>query len=185
MPLRGSRSSRGFARVSNKRLTTWALGPGGDDIATLDRTAYSSSASQIIGSAITPVLPNLTVVRLHGHILFNLTAADAQRSGFNMFAGIGVATLDAFTAGAASLPIAFGDADWPGWMWYWSGSIRTSVGALAIGDPSINPLVVRIDSKAMRKLRLNEVLFLMVQAGETGTSTMDVSAGTRVLLKLP
>jgi len=44
---------------------------------------------------------------------------------------------------------------------------------------------VPIETKSMRKLRLNEILMLTVQGGETGTSSMDVAGMTRVLLKLP
>ncbi len=183
MTTRHRARSGGFPTRGSRRRTQWVLGPGGDDIATFDRTGFSSSASQIIGSAITPTSQEFTVVRTHGHMSLSLNTADAIRSGFNIVAGIGVATLDAFTAGSASLAIPFSDIDWPGWLWHWSGSLRTSIGALAVGDPSVNPLVVRIESKSMRRIRVNEVLFLLVSTGETANATMDVSCMTRMLLK--
>ena len=37
----------------------------------------------------------------------------------------------------------------------------------------------------MRKFRLNDVLFLVIQSGETGTAVAQVRAMTRVLVKLP
>ncbi len=178
------RSSSGFAR-GPRRLTSWSIGPGHDGLLSGDVTAFSTSTAQIIGAGVIPVIPALTIVRIHGSLLLSLTAADAQRSGFQFVAGIGVASLDAFTAGAASLPDPFDDTDWPGWMWQFSADLRTAVGAIAVGDPSVNPMRVVVESKSMRKLRINEVLFLSVQAGETGTSTMDVRAYTRVLAKLP
>jgi len=179
---------RGFLRGSARaprRLTAWSLGPGGDDLPTLDRTAFSTNTGAIVGTGVTPVVPNLTIVRIHGFMEVHLTAAAAQRGGFNLVAGIGVASADAFAAGEASLPNPFDDIDWPGWMWMGQSSIRTSVGALAVGDPERNGFIMPIESKSMRKLRLNEVLFLKVQAGETGTATVDVAALTRVLVKLP
>ena len=177
--------SRGSARAGPRRLTSWSLGPGGDDIATLDRTTVSGAATVIIGSGVTSVVPNLTIVRTRGFLEFSLTAADVQRAGFNYVVGIGVIQADPFAVGAGSLPDPFTDADWPGWLYYSAGSMRTAVGAIAIGDPSVNPFRLEIDSKSMRKLRLNEVMFLVVQVGETGTATMDISGLTRVLVKLP
>jgi len=184
MPGRTGRHSRGFSRGSPRRFTSWDLGPGGDDLPTLDRVAVSSSTAVIVGTGVTPVSSRVTVVRIRGHISFNLTAADVQKSGFNYVAAIGVTDLDGFTVGIGSLPQPFTNTDWPGWMWQASGSIRTSVGALAVGDPSINPVVIPIDTKAMRILRQNEVLFMAVDVGESGTATMDISAYTRTLLKL-
>ncbi len=180
--------SRGFSPRSgtnNRRLTSWSLGPGGDDIATLDREAFNSTETLIIGQGVTPLIDNLTIVRIHGHMEAELTAADAQRTGFNVVAGIGIVTSDAFTAGVASMPDPFADTDWPGWMWQTSFSLRTSVAALAVGDPQNNGLHIPIEGKSMRKLRLNEVLFLTVAAGETGVAVMDIAAYTRILVKLP
>jgi len=185
MARRRVRPSGGSFRDSPRRLSVWELGPGGDDLPTLDRVAISSDTNVIIGQGITPVVPHLTVVRIHGFLEISLNTAGAQRSGFNWAAGIGVVTSDAFAIGITAIPQPFSDVQWPGWMWHASGSIRTAFGALAIGDPSENPVVVPIETKSMRKLRLNEILMLTVQGGETGTSSMDVAGMTRVLLKLP
>ena len=183
MPAR-RRSQGGFARAP-RRLTSWGLGPGQDSVGSADVTAFASTTTQLIGSGITPTIPNLTIVRIRGRMEFLLTAADAIRSGFGAVIGIGIATADAFAAGVASVPNPLDDADWPGWLWWNHVDIRTSVAALAVADPTPNPVVVDIDTKAMRKFRLNEVCFMSVQVGETGTSTMDVRGVTRILLKLP
>ena len=180
-----ARSSRGFARAPSRRLTAWQLGPGGSDLPTMNRVAFSTNTAAIIGSGITPLIDNLTVIRLHGFLECSLTAANAQRSGFNFVAGIGIITSDAFSVGVTAAPNPFDDIDWPGWMWMAQWSMRTAVAGLAVGDPSVNPVQIPIESKSMRKLRLNEVLFLSVQSGETSTATADVAGITRVLVKLP
>ncbi len=131
-------SSRGFVR-GPRRLTSWALGPGGYDIATLDRQQFTASQTLIIGSGVTPIIDNLTVVRIRGFIDFGLRSADAVLAGFNFVAGIGIVSGDAFAIGVTATPNPFDDTDWPGWLWLGSGSSRTSVAALAVGDPSDNP----------------------------------------------
>ncbi len=147
-------------------------------------TAFSATAYQLIGAAITPTVNQFTIVRIRGQLVFWLNTASAIREGYQLRAGIGVATLDAFTAGAASVPNPFSDQEWPGWMWQGSLDLRTAIGALAVGDPSVNPMVLEIDVKAMRILRQNEVVFMGVEATESGAATMDVRGTTRMLIKL-
>ncbi len=181
-------SRRGFGPVRpqrSKRLTAWDLGPGGDDLATLDAVTFTASTTQILGSGITPAVDRFTIVRLHGILNLRLTAAAAQDDGYNWAAGIGIASLDAFaTGGVSSLPDPFTNIGWPGWMWHQQGSLHTVVGALAIGDPSINPVQVAVSSKSMRILRQNEVVFAVIAAGETGVAVLEVTLTTRMLLKL-
>ncbi len=169
-----------------RRLSAWALGPGfasQGSAAVLQLSAVAAPA--VIGSGVTPSIPNLTVMRIRGTLLVSLTGADAQRSGFQMTFGIGIATADAFAVGPTALPGPFEDSDWPGWLWLGGLDMRTAVHVLAVGDPTINPARVEIDSKSMRKFRLNEVLFMAVDAEESGTATLDIRGMTRLLLKLP
>jgi len=179
------RSSRGFGRDRQRRKFQWSLGPGGDDIATLDVASKSASTTFILGAGISPTTQQLTLVRTHGHLELGLSAADAALTGFNWTAGIGICTSDAFAVGVTAVPDPFDDIQWPGWLWMASGGLHTSVGALAVGDPSVNPVIVPIDSKAMRILRLNEILFLSVQIGEVVSATIQVRGMTRTLFKLP
>ncbi len=182
----GGRTSRRFTQDHrNRRLTGWEPGPGGNDIGTLDLQVLTSSTTVIMGVGATPLVSGLTVVRIHGSMELSLSVAAVATDGFNWTAGIGVVTLDAFTAGVTSVPNPFDDATWPGWMWYAQGEIHTSVGALTIGDPSVNPVIVPIETKSMRKLPPNTVLCLVLQVGENGTASLRVAAQTRVLTKLP
>ena len=186
MSPRPRRSSRGFAHgTPARRLTSWALGPGGDDLPTLDVQAVSSNVNIIMGAGVTPLIPHLTVVRIHGFIEVALTAADAASTGFAFNFGIGIVSAEAFAAGITAIPQPFADIEWPGWMFHYSGSILTTNGALADGDPTDNPLRIPIDVKAMRKFRLNEVMMLTGQFGESASATVRIRSQTRVLVKLP
>ena len=92
---------------------------------------------------------------------FELNTADQINAGFTWTLGIGVTSLDAFTAGSGSLPAPFSDMDWPGWLYHNMGAMKATVGAISITNRT-EPYRLEIDSKAMRKLRLNEVLFAAI-----------------------
>ena len=181
MPRR--RLPRGFDRSVPRRLTSWVLGPGGDDIA-FDPVSFTGSSSALIGSGITPSVDRFTIVRTRGFMNIRLQAADAAGSGFTYAAGIGIVSLDAFTAGISSTPFPFNDVNWPGWLWHHMGVFKSPVGALTVGA-GLADQHIEIDSKAMRKLRQNEVMFASVQVGEVATATLVVEIMTRVLVKLP
>ncbi len=87
----------------------WDAGPGGDDIATLDEVAFTTSTTAILGSGITPTVDRFTIVRIRGLIAFNLTAATAGTDGYNFMCGIGTCTSDAFAVGVTALPNPFDD----------------------------------------------------------------------------
>ena len=180
---RQRQSRSGYAPA--KRLTAWGLGPGADTAADSNRTAISTPSVTIIGSGITPLIPGLTLIRMRGMVEYALVAASAAQDSIVYGFGIGMTEVEAFTAGAGSVPSPITDAEWPGWLFVDYGTMSTSVGALAVGDPSENPRRVEIDTKAMRKFRLNSVVFAVVEAGEVGTCIMDVTVIVRMLNKLP
>ena len=179
--------SRGFDRGRTRRLTAWSLGPGGDDLATLDVAQFSTTTTMVLGTGVTPVIPALTVVRIRGMMDLQLVSADAARSGYNWAAGIGIVQSDAFAGAVSGMPDPFTDADWPGWLWHQMGVLTAPVAALSatLGNEAITRQSFQVDSKAMRKLRQSEVLFAIMEADELGTSTMDVKFASRVLVKLP
>ncbi len=182
------RFSRGLPRGSQRRLTSWTLGPGMDTIAGGDPAQFTGNESIIIGSGLTSTVDNVTVVRLRGMAQVQLITASASRSGFHYAIGCGIVSLDAFTAGVASVPSPFDDVDWPGWIWHQFGMINSPIKGIgtASGDFNQNAVIYHeIDSKAMRKLRINEVFFAVAQAGEITTATMDIKLVSRALFKLP
>ena len=184
---RSRQFSGGFSRGRPRRKTTWSLGPGGDDLLSMDTIGFSASGQFILGSGVAPVVPELTIVRIRGYLEVGLRTADAALAGYNYVAGIGIVSGDAFSVGVTAVPKPFDDIDWPGWLWIHMSGLHAPAGALASSsaDAQTTREVVVIDTKAMRKLGTNEVLFMIVQAAETGAATMDIRGGTRVLVKLP
>ncbi len=181
-----TRLRSGFRQArSQRRKTTWTLGPGGDDIATLDVVAVSSSTQFVMGSGIIPTIPELTLVRTRGMLELVLTAATAAGDGFNWACGLCVVSDDAFTvAGINAIPKPFDDADWGGWLWHRFGMLHSPEAFGGTETASANQLI-EIDSKAMRKIGANEVMAAIFQSGEEGTAVMDVRIVTRALFKLP
>ncbi len=159
---------------SAKRLTQWvgAADQGTIAIATGSNVVHSSFAP----SAFDMIRP--TVVRTRGTAIFTPTAwsADLEFSGAY---GLGVVSDQALAAGAGSIPRPFDDDDWGGWLvhgYYW--------GDLEFGSATGThpwPYTVNIDSKAMRKVGVNESLVWMV---ESQVGAIQAGIHARVLLKL-
>ena len=81
---RGRSLSRGFARETRGTRTRpfWALGPGGDDIASMDSVVFSSSSQSIMGAGVTPTAQGFTVLRTHGFLELILHSATSLADGF-------------------------------------------------------------------------------------------------------
>ena len=165
----------------NRRLTDWAAGPFS---APQDLSAAGPS---LWDTAQSPLIPGLTVVRVRGEFTIVLNAITTVGDGFNNFAvGIGVASLAAFTAGVASLPTPLTEIEWPGWLWHSSHGELQGMSITESGQSPLEALRGVIDSKAMRKLRTDEVIFGAIEMGtEVGTAVASFSARTRMLVKLP
>ena len=119
-------------------------------------------------------------------MLLWLPAITAAFDGFSLVsAGIGIVSTDAAAIGITAMPTPLADADWPGWVWFYSGAaiVQPSTGELA--NNPVASVRLPIDSKAMRKWGINEILFAVVEVGtEIGTAQMDMSFSTRILVKL-
>ena len=181
-------SGRTFPARAVRNRPFWALGPGGDDLASMDSVGFSASGQSILGAGVTPTAQGLTVMRLHGFLEVQLQIASADLDGFSLAVGVGVVSADAFAVGISAVPKPFDDIDWSGWLYHWFGAIHAPNiigGAAGESTPTASDnLLVPVESKAMRKLSINDVLFGIVQVGETGTANMTVRLGTRVLLKV-
>ena len=174
------RRSRGYGQGQARRLTSWLVGPGSSVV-----TAFSSSSTSILGSGALATVDGLTVVRLRGSILAVLNSATAAGDGFHCALGVGVCTADAFAVGVTALPAPIDEVDWDGWMYH--RFFDVNVGDKTAGDVNWNSATFReeVDSKAMRKLPENMVLFASLQAVEDTTASMLVYFDSRVLVKLP
>jgi len=168
----------GFAR---KRSVAWAVGPSGVDhvISADGKTKWSSSVLSI-GAAL-----ERTIVRMRGGGLIHLNAATAVGDGFFVGLGIGLVTLQADTAGAASIPGPISDMDWDGWMWHKFCSIAAITATIADGvNASSAALHFDVDTKAMRKWNEDSMAVVgMLEVTELGTASMELQVRTRMLLK--
>jgi len=185
--------SRGFplrSRSPTRRKTSWTVGPqSGVDGASISITA-SAAVLMGVGSAATE--DGLTIVRTRGELLFFLTASTTGGGGFFGAFGIGIANTPAFTAGVASLPTPITEDDWDGWLYHRfltvgsGGAIDAGVSAdVDMVNASAASVRVEIDSKAMRKINLNETLFAALEVTEVGTATARIFVNSRILVKIP
>ena len=186
-PLRRFRSTRSS---SPRRKSSWGVGPettvnGGPETIT-------GTTAQIATTAVTLTLDGATLVRTRGELVVNILTAAAQADGFHGAFGIAKATAPAFTAGVAAVPTPLTEEDWDGWLYhrYFSllsgGIINQGVSADEdIINSTIAALRVEVDSKAMRKVAITEVIYAVIEVVEVGTSTLRWSFNSRLLFKLP
>ena len=176
---RGSTLVRGR---TPRRQTSWGVGPGGTASQSL-----SFSTAVFIGSAIQPVTPGMTVVRIRGELLIHLTVATAL-GGYSGAVGIGIASAAAVAAGIASVPAPITESDDQNWMWHRFFQVRSAPILTPAADSNVGTEAVfrvEIDSKAMRKFDDGLNIYAALEAVEEGTSVIRFSLDTRVLLKLP
>ena len=152
---------------------------------------WSSSATKLTtGAAV--LVDGVTLVRIRGQLTIALETAAAKADGYHGAFGIGVVTVPAFTAGAASVPTPITELDWDGWLYHQFINVKAA-DAIAAGAAANEPgqvhnvLAVQrfdVDSKAMRKLRINDIIFAVMELTEVGTATAQWFFNCRALLKL-
>ena len=104
--------------------------------------------------------------------------------------GIGIVTKPAFDIGVTAVPGPIDEMDWDGWLYHRFINVFASAaiagGASADHDiaESVSSAVrFEVDSKAMRKLDDEEILFGVLQFFESGVVTSQFSFNSRVLVK--
>ncbi len=186
---------RGFpqrSRGSLSRKTSWSEGIASGATAGQVQ-AITATGAAIMGFGVQVTEDGGTLVRTRGELVVALRASDAALSGFFGAFGLAKATLTAFTAGTASLPSPIDEESWDGWFYHRYLSL-SSVGVIAGANVSsqlsaieavVAAVRIEVDSKAMRKINVDEVFYGAVQFQEIGTATLDVSFNSRMLFKLP
>ena len=188
-----ARFSRGSTPISSRsraprRKTSWIFGPGDETI-----TAVSTSSSVILGAGLSVGADGLTLVRTRGELMLWLTAATALNNGFLGAFGIGVVTDPAFVAGIGSLPTPITEMDWDGWLYHRFINVISAEtilgGAVTDEAGQVHPVTagqrIEVDSKAMRKIGVEEIVFAAIEVAEIGTAVMSVAFNSRLLVKLP
>ena len=182
------RRQGGFPIRSQRRKTSWVAGIG----SATAQTDISATGTTLVNAAVGILADGLTLVRTRGFAQFYLNAATAQDNGFTGAFGIGVATTEAFQAGAAALPQPLVNQGWDGWL-YWHPVMCVAAAPLASGASvdldhlagQIAVLNLEFDSKAMRKVTTDMTIFGSMELVERGTAVMRWSVDSRMLFKLP
>ena len=173
---------RGFQHRSRspRRSTTWGFGP--------DAVLSSSGAtpSLLFTTGIVLVVQNkATIVRLRGSAMVHLTAAGSAGDGYTGAFGIGLVSAEAFAAGAGSVPGALTDSDDDIWLYHQFFEVKSATAMLADG---VNAQSIaqrfEVDSKAMRKLTIDQVVFGSFEAFETGVAVVQFVFDSRMLVKM-
>jgi len=155
----------------------WDSGPGGSALTTL-----TASGSALLGSGVSAVSSELTVIRTRGRFhSFMLGAGVSDGDGYFGAIGIGKCTLAAFTAGIASVPTPITEIGWDGWLWHSIFGVHNP--DLTFGGSPATVHDEAIDSKAMRKFDTLEVLYAAVEVVEIGTATLNIFFDTRMLVQ--
>jgi len=160
-----------------RRLTGWEEGPGGSTLSTV-----SDSIATILGSGTAYLQDGLTLVRLRGYFRMFLTTAGAAE-GFHCALGAAIVSNDAFAVGVTAVPNPIADMDWDGWLYHRFFDVF-SLSTLAAGDNN-NWVGFEVDSKAMRKVGVNDTLFMSLETVEIGTCVGRMTFDSRQLVKLP
>ncbi len=161
------------------RRTDYIWAAFGDSIIALDQAQAASVATTGFVFSIAG-----TIVRIRGTIGATLDAGAVDEQVM-LLLGLTVMNGDAFTVGIA--PEIFPDgagADEASWIW--QGALYLSSGAegAVVSDQLMGSL--EIDTKAMRRVKTNDVLALILQAppllGVDQTGTIDLSYYIHVLV---
>ena len=183
--LRGSTS----LRRSVRHRSSWEVGPqtsgGGAP------QAIGASVAQAAGTGMVALVDGITLIRTRGELLMWLVTANAAGDGYHGAFGIAKATAAAFTSGIASVPTPITEDSWDGWLYHRFFSIH-SVGAIGVSTAADEQnqsnnvtaaLRIEVDSKAMRKIDIDEVFYAAIEVTEHGTADMEWAFNSRTLVK--
>ena len=176
MGFRRSNFQRSSGGSRARRPTDWTFGPGGTA-----KTSLSASSSVILGAGISPDADAFTVVRLRGRLELTMLTSSAPGAGFHGAFGIGVVAAPAFIAGITALPTPITELDWDGWMYHQVIGVTGQAAASPFGETSA--ISMEVDSKAMRKMDIQMIIFAAIEVVEIGAATADVFFNSRMLVK--
>ncbi len=146
-------------------------------------TTGASISQPVVTEALLETVPNPTLVRIRGSLLIIMTASAATPGACLAVIGIKVVSGAALAGASISLPFTDIGSDW---VWWQAIPMNLTGGSVAAPNSDGRSIVHRvdIDSKAMRKIKGNEVLVLVSQnVVGVSTQTFDVDGSMRVLFK--
>jgi len=185
-----ARSLRRFIQTGPRRKTSWEVGP--QTTTTGGTVGISATAVLLAGTGAGILSDGVTLVRLRGNLNVFLTACDAAGNGFHGAFGIGICNSNAFTAGVASVLTPLADEGSETWLYHryfglFGGDAITAGAAVDANlvNPTTAAMNIEVDSKAMRKLNIGDVIYAALDVVEVGTCTMEWGFISRTLIKLP
>jgi len=166
---------RPFVRSSDRRRTSWELGPQ-----ELLQQQFTATSSIAWNGAAGVLEAGATLVRVRGFVDMFVESAVAGGDAYIGAHGLCMITADANTAGAFPDPLT--EDGWDGWLWH--SFFSTYVPAAADLSSWQHSRLI-IDSKSMRKLNETDVLIGITEVDEVNAgSTLILQANTRTLVML-
>ena len=183
--LRGSR----FPRTSVRHRSLWDLGP--ETAGNGAPQALTATGASIAGTAIAITVDGITLIRTRGEFLIYLLTAGSAGDGFHGAFGIAKATSAAILAGIASVPSPRVEETWDGWLYHRYFSILAAgpIAAATAAQETLQnanvtaALRVEVDSKAMRKIDIDEGFYAAIDVIEHGVATAEWVFNSRMLFK--
>ena len=171
-------ANRRFAPRAARRSTFWEGGNIGLNVVGTGTNVVST----VIPESSLENVPNSTLVRIRGSVMVAVTVGTVG-AAFTATLGIKLATAAAVAGATVEGPNTEIGSDW---IW-WSTvglSVQNTIGLEQPHGSVIMSRYIDIDSKAMRKVGLNQVLVFAAQNTViAGTGTFEVFGGVRVLFK--
>jgi len=164
---------------ASRRKVSWAIGPGGQIF------GLSASSNNLFPTGSVALVDDLTLVRTRGELIVSLDSIAAVDTGYQWAFGMCNVSENAFGVGVTAVPHPIADLAWDGWFYHVQGHLTPS--ASTTPDQSAPAWVSKtiVDSKAMRKTHLSDVLIGVFSVTEIGDASISAQLATRVLDKLP
>ena len=178
--VRGRRGSvGGFSR--QRRKTAWTLGPGSTVV-----TTVSSVTPAFVGARFDILQDGVTLARMRGRLRIALRSAVSLGDNITGAFGVGVVKTTAAIAGIASVPTPVAEQDAESWLYWQAVSMGSMSPSPQWGSAGWAFFDVDIDSRAMRKLSLDDSIYAAFEGGtEVGNVTLNVFFDSRLLFMLP
>ena len=170
-------ANRRFAPRSRKRVTSWH----GQNVTLLNLVVGTPQFAAVIPESTLETFPTPTLIRTRGRVMVVSDPSSSASPLAQITMGITVVTAAALAASAIPSPLSDIGSDWLWWDTAFVGEADTGVVGGTVEIDRIS-----VDSKAMRKIGLNEVVVFVVQITSCqGTVVANVCANLRMLLKAP
>ena len=170
-------ANRRFATRVRKRVTSWH----GAIVDMADFVVGTAQSLVLVTEATMEAFPTPTIVRLRGNLACTTDISSTP-------GGVGVLVVGAIvvTANAFAVPVVPSPATDIGSDFLWWNAFEVGASATDVIGEEITIHRMQVDSKAMRKVGLNELLVLVAQLVTCeGTMVVNLCGSLRVLLKAP